>query len=58
MQQQCPRCRSADQVAVRLRLDGEQVLFCHCRACEERSYTTATGERRLSLAEVLDLAAA
>lgn len=58
MPEQCPKCRSTDQVKVGLKLDGRDVAFSHCRDCEQRWYTTAAGERRLSLDEVLALAAA
>lgn len=57
MSQQCPKCRSNDKVTVQLRLDGSDVTFSHCRACEERWYTTAGGQERLTLDEVLELVA-
>ena len=48
----CEKCKSPDLVTVELTINGEAVLFDHCRGCEHRSWS-ASGDK-VGLADVLD----
>ncbi len=50
----CNGCAGANDVAIRMRIGGEEIVFRRCSKCEVNQWEAGTGE--ISLDEVLELA--
>lgn len=51
--QGCRQCGSPDLFEAEVTIPAGVVHFVHCRACEHRAWTDASGRRELPLEEVL-----